>query len=212
MNADPLWSCVMLVCGPLRYLVIPLPQYYSFRFYVELVHVREVVQSRANCRILRVNWYFEVLFYVRNWTWCLLDAVAMTGTALVSVFATQMQCVHARTHARDLGRRTRHLTLSIFGRTKSCYCVWQSGRSQCDKLHCRWSLKLITGLPPSSMLHRCITGDHQALSTTARFQRRSMSASWYLLYYITVSYEMMVDLGLHRNSFMAWIARRHQLD
>jgi len=24
MIADPLWSCVMLLCGPLRYLVIPL--------------------------------------------------------------------------------------------------------------------------------------------------------------------------------------------
>jgi len=23
MIADPLWSCVMLLCGPLRYLVIP---------------------------------------------------------------------------------------------------------------------------------------------------------------------------------------------
>ena len=24
MIADPLWSCVMLLCGPLRYLVIPV--------------------------------------------------------------------------------------------------------------------------------------------------------------------------------------------
>jgi len=24
MIANPLWSCVMLLCGPLRYLVIPL--------------------------------------------------------------------------------------------------------------------------------------------------------------------------------------------
>jgi len=97
---------------------------------------------------------------------------------------------------------------------KSCYCVWQSGHSQCDKLHCRWSRKLITGLPPSSdawPLYHCITGDRQALST-ARFQRGSISASWYLLYYITVSYQMTVDLGLQKNSFMAWIARRHQLN
>jgi len=33
---------------------------------------------------------------------------------------------------------------------KSCYCVCESGRSGCDRLHCRWSCKLITGLPPSS--------------------------------------------------------------
>jgi len=30
--------------------------------------------------------------------------------------------------------------------------------------------------------------------------------------YISVSYKMTVDLGLHKNSFTAWIARRHQLN
>jgi len=32
MIADPLWSCVMLLCGPLRYLVILLVEWqYSSR-------------------------------------------------------------------------------------------------------------------------------------------------------------------------------------
>jgi len=58
MNADPMWSCVMLVCGPLRYLVIPLPQYYSFRFYVELVHVREVVQIAEFYELTGISRYY----------------------------------------------------------------------------------------------------------------------------------------------------------
>ena len=65
MIADPLWSCVMLLCGPLRYLVIPAIMPCSFALSAKPGDLRRYFRSFAaatsGCESYKVSLHLGIL-------------------------------------------------------------------------------------------------------------------------------------------------------
>ena len=70
MIADPLWSCVMLLCGPLRYLVIPAIMPCSFALSAKPGDLRRYFRSRAaatsGCESYKVSLHLGILRDLTN--------------------------------------------------------------------------------------------------------------------------------------------------
>jgi len=74
MIADPLWSCVMLLCGPLRYLVIP---FVFMRGCTRLqpFTMQESVWARSTSNGVIVYCYFFYMFWLisKNFLFAILS-------------------------------------------------------------------------------------------------------------------------------------------